>query len=86
MARLQRCGRLISLHAGLSALLNQNYVRFLDTTHSALVYASIWISLIYNYGNELATDNIPMYVCDAVHFYTMAHGTNIDSPLAVRVL
>ncbi|KAH0825985.1 hypothetical protein J3R83DRAFT_7580 [Lanmaoa asiatica] len=41
----------------------------LDTTHSLLVYTSIWICLITNYGDEMKIDTISMY-CDPVTLYT----------------
>lgn len=69
MIRLQPYGRFLLL---LRTSWNvSSSFRMLDTTHSLLIYASIWVSLITNYGNKMAIDMVPMYVCGVVPFYTM---------------
>lgn len=52
-------------------------LRALDTTHSLLVYVSIWIYLITNYGKETTIETISMYVWDVVPFYSMIYESNI---------
>lgn len=59
----------------------QSPLRTLDTTHSLLVYTSIWIYLITNYGDEMKIDTIPMYVCDFAVLHR--HSQSSFSPLAV---
>lgn len=38
--------------------------RTLDTTHSLLVYTSIWIYLITNFGDKAKIDTISVCVCN----------------------
>lgn len=39
--------------------------------HSLLIYTSIWIYLVTNYGDERILDTIPMYVALALYFITL---------------